>query len=56
MDTATAPTWDRVDEAEFESLDEDLVAMLREGLCPVCHYDLDDDGYCEVCGATLGRV
>ena len=28
-------------------------ATITEGLCPRCMADLDDDGFCVMCGATF---
>lgn len=47
---------EREDDGDRE-LDADLMeVVLRYGLCPRCHYDTDEDGYCAICGATLGRA
>lgn len=38
------------------TLDEQLIEAVRDHICPRCHYDTDDDGYCSTCGATCGRA
>lgn len=47
------------EDEESRGLDEDLMeaaTVLRDRMCPRCHYDTDEDGYCAMCGATLGRL
>lgn len=34
-------------------LDEDLLLAIVESRCPRCGYDLDEDGFCCMCGYCL---
>lgn len=35
-------------------LDDALMEAVVEHTCHRCHYDVDEDGYCSMCGATFG--